>query len=159
MYLHTCAVKLWYKRNITLIDMRYECISARCDYLRPTAKSQPCRYTAISHVYECEIAYKYGVSIYTKCKKPALLADAIYTNSAHQRVIGTVNTEKRRSLNISFSGVDGKACAFWRDRPEFEPTFCRFFSSSPFSNLIWKFISIKMKEIIKKSKKYRVGLG
>ncbi len=25
----------------------------------------------------------------------------------------------------SVSVVDGKACAFWRDRPEFEPTFCR----------------------------------
>ncbi len=42
----------------------------------------------------------------------ALLAEAIYTNSTHQRVCGIVNTEKRRSFSIGFSGVDGKAHAF-----------------------------------------------
>ncbi len=35
-------------------------------------------------------------------------------------MIGIVITEKRRSFNISFSGVDGKA-------REFEPAFCRTF--------------------------------
>ncbi len=35
-----------------------------------------------------------GVSIYTKCKKPALMAEAIYTNSTHQRVIGLVKITK-----------------------------------------------------------------
>ncbi len=38
---------------------------------------------------------------------PALLAKTIYTNSAHQCVIGIVNTEKRCWYNISFSGVEG----------------------------------------------------
>ncbi len=69
------------------------------------------------------------MSIYTKSKEPALLAEAIYTSSAHQRLIGRVNTKKRCSFSISFSGVDGKTHAFWRDRPEFESAF-------PFSNLI-----------------------
>ncbi len=35
MYLHTRAVEVLYKHNITLVDVRYGCISARCDYLRP----------------------------------------------------------------------------------------------------------------------------
>ncbi len=55
MYLHTRAIELLYKRNITLVDVRYGCISAHCDYLRhpacglvPPAESQLCRYTAIS---------------------------------------------------------------------------------------------------------------
>ncbi len=30
----------------------------------------------------------YAVSIDIKCKYPALLAEAIYTKSAHQRVVG-----------------------------------------------------------------------
>ncbi len=34
------------------------------------------------------------MSIYTKYKWPALLAEAIYMNSAHQRVIGRANTKK-----------------------------------------------------------------
>ncbi len=34
MYLHTHAVELLYKCNITLIAVRYGCILARCDYLR-----------------------------------------------------------------------------------------------------------------------------
>ncbi len=34
MYLQTRAVELLYKCNITLIDVRYGCILARCDYLR-----------------------------------------------------------------------------------------------------------------------------
>ncbi len=33
-----------------------------------------------------------------------MLAETIYTNSAHQSVIETVNTEKRLSLKVSFSG-------------------------------------------------------
>ncbi len=32
MYLHTRAVALLYKRNITLIAMQYGCISAHFDY-------------------------------------------------------------------------------------------------------------------------------
>ncbi len=32
---HICEVELLYKCNITLVDMRYGCKSARCDYLRP----------------------------------------------------------------------------------------------------------------------------
>ncbi len=35
-----------------------------------------------------------GVSIYTEYKKSALLAEAIYTNSTHQHVIGLVNNTK-----------------------------------------------------------------
>ncbi len=64
--------------------------------------------------------------LFTLCAY-AWLAEAIYTNSAHQRVIETVNTEKRPMLHISFNDVDGKACAFWCDRPEFEPTFSQTF--------------------------------
>ncbi len=44
------------------------------------------------------------------------------------RLIGrvvVVNTEKRHSLNIGFSGVGGKAHAFSHDRLQFEPTFCQ----------------------------------
>ncbi len=37
---------------------------------------------------------KKTVSIYTKCKYPALLAEAIYTNSTYQRVIGLVNFKR-----------------------------------------------------------------
>ncbi len=33
MYLHTRAIKLLYKHNITLVDMSYGCISTRYDYL------------------------------------------------------------------------------------------------------------------------------
>ncbi len=65
-------------------------------------------------------------------------------------------------LNISFRGVDGKVCAFWYDRPEFEPAFCQtFFLPFHISYRIGKaFIFNKMKEIIKKLKiKFRVGLG
>ncbi len=43
--------------------------------------------------------YIYGVSIYTKCKQPALLAEAIYTNSINQRVIGVVN-DRRKSAPV-----------------------------------------------------------
>ncbi len=50
--------------------------------------------------------------MYTKGKQPALLAEAIYTNSAHQHVISIVNTEQRHLLNISSSGIDGKTHAF-----------------------------------------------
>ncbi len=35
MYLHTRAIKLLYKHNITLVEVRYGCISARYDYLQP----------------------------------------------------------------------------------------------------------------------------
>ncbi len=35
MYLHTRVIGLMYKRNITLGDVRYGCISARCGYLQP----------------------------------------------------------------------------------------------------------------------------
>ncbi len=35
MSLHTRAVELLYKCNITRVDVRYGCISAYCDYLRP----------------------------------------------------------------------------------------------------------------------------
>ncbi len=38
-----------------------------------------------------------------------LVAEAIYTNSAQQRVIGIVKTTKDDHLNNSSSGVDGKA--------------------------------------------------
>ncbi len=65
-----------------------------------------------------------GVSIYTKCKLPVLLAKAIYTNSAHQRVIELVNTKKGSWFSINFSGTGGKTHAFWRDQPGFEPAFC-----------------------------------
>ncbi len=60
MYWHTCAVELLYKCNITLVDVRYGCISACCDYLRHLA----CRYTAISHAYSCDIAYILYLHIY-----------------------------------------------------------------------------------------------
>ncbi len=49
--------------------------------------------------------------------------------------LGQLTVEKTSLLNISFSGVDGKERAFWRDRPEFELTFWQTFFS-PFSNLI-----------------------
>ncbi len=37
------------------------------------------------------------------------LLETIYSNSAHQGVIGIVNAEKRLLLNITFSGVDGNS--------------------------------------------------
>lgn len=52
MQLHTCAAELLYKHNITLVDVRYGCILACCDYLwhlvrglMPMAESQSYRYT------------------------------------------------------------------------------------------------------------------
>ncbi len=36
-----------------------------------------------------------------KCRQPALLAEAIYTNSAHQRVIGRVNTTTEEHLTTA----------------------------------------------------------
>ncbi len=50
------------------------------------------------------------VSFYTLTYN--LTGVSIYTNSAHQCVIGVVNTTKDAFLNISSSGVDGKARAF-----------------------------------------------
>ncbi len=44
MYLHTRAIGLLYKCNITLTAMRYGCILARCD-------------VAISHGYSFDIAH------------------------------------------------------------------------------------------------------
>ncbi len=38
--------------------------------------------------------FLFFVSIYTKCKHPTLLAEAIYTSSAHQHVIAIVNIIK-----------------------------------------------------------------
>ncbi len=50
------------------------------------------------------------------CKKKNILMscilkllETIYSNSAHQGVIGIVNAEKRLLLNITFSGVDGNS--------------------------------------------------
>ncbi len=43
--------------------------------------------------------------MYTKCKKPGLLAEAIYTNSAHYRLIGRVKITKDDWLVVSFSGT------------------------------------------------------
>ncbi len=42
-------------------------------------------------------------------------------------MIELVNTKKRQLFSIGFSGVDGKAHAFCRGRPEFESAFCRTF--------------------------------
>ncbi len=42
-------------------------------------------------------------------------------------MIGVVNTEKRHSLHIGFSGIGGKAHAFSHDRLQFESTFCLVF--------------------------------
>ncbi len=51
-FLHTCAVELLYKCNITLAAMAvYGCILAHCDYL-PIY-----RYTVISHCNSCDIAH------------------------------------------------------------------------------------------------------
>ncbi len=91
-----------------------------------------------------------------------MLAKAIYTNSAHEGVIGFVNTKnKKHQISISYSDIDGKAFTFWRDRPEFDPAFSRTFFL-PFQ------ISYKAFSLFKKKKKnegnklkmkYRVGVG
>lgn len=36
----------------------------------------------------------YGVFIYTKCNQPAVLAEAIYTNSAHHCLVGPEKSPK-----------------------------------------------------------------
>ncbi len=59
----------------------------------------------------------------TKCKYPALLAEAIYTNSAHQPVIGIDNIKKRRLSNNSSSHIGSKACNNWHDDPSSNPPF------------------------------------
>ncbi len=67
----------------------------------------------------------------------ALLAEAIYTNSAHQHVIGIVNIIKNgfeSSVSVA-QMVKRVPWAFWRDRPGFESAFCQK-KKSPFSNLI-----------------------
>ncbi len=88
------------------------------------------------------------VSIYTKCKQPALLAKAIYTNSTHQHVIGTKNA---RFISVSVA-LMVRHVHFGDPslNPPFQLSYC-----------IGKaFIFYKIKEIIKKLKlKYRVGLG
>ncbi len=63
MYLHTLAVELLYKRNITRVAVRYGCISACCDYLRPNhsyADIQP------YHTAKCVIYIIY-IYIYILC--------------------------------------------------------------------------------------------
>ncbi len=91
---------------------------------------------------------------------------SIYTNPAHQRVIWIVNTAKRCSFNIGFSGVNGKAYAFWCDRPEIKPAFWQtFFLPFQISYRIEKaFIFNKNKGNNKKvenkvSSRDRVGVG
>ncbi len=80
----------------------------------------------------CDKIYKvnayYEVSIYT-VQIACLVgrANAIYTNSTHQRVIGTVNTEKRPLLNISFSGVDVRRVLFYAIDPSSNPPFAKLF--------------------------------
>ncbi len=51
MYLH--AVELLYKHNITLSRAIWLYIGT---LWLPTAESQPCQYTAVSHGYSCDIA-------------------------------------------------------------------------------------------------------
>ncbi len=43
--------------------------------------------------------------MYTKCKKPDLLAEEIYINSAHYRLIGRDEITKNDWLVVSFSGT------------------------------------------------------
>ncbi len=91
-----------------------------------------------------------------------MLAEATYTNSAHQRMIGIINTEKGRMLHISFSGVDGKGMLFDAIEPSSNPPFAELFFTLFKSHIASErhLVSIKIKEIIKKLKiKYRVGLG
>lgn len=40
------------------------------------------------------LEHKKLVSIYTKCKKPTLLAEAVYTSSTHQCLVGVDNITK-----------------------------------------------------------------
>ncbi len=52
------------------------------------------------------------------------MAEAIYINSAHQRVIGRIEFKKDWPV-VRSSDTDGKECVvlIWRDRPGFESAF------------------------------------
>ncbi len=66
-------------------------------------------------------------------------------------MIGLVNTKKRRSFHISFSGVDGKVSAFDAIDPSSNLPFAELFFSLFKSHIASErhLFSIKMKEIIK----------
>ncbi len=61
---------------------------------------------AVTHTVWCH-KIKNTVSIYTNCEQLALLAEAIYSNSTHQSVIGLDSTIKKLWYDCSSSGVDG----------------------------------------------------
>ncbi len=76
----------------------------------------------------------------------SLLAEAIYTNSAHQHVIGLVKITKYdwQLSALVLQMVKCVWCSFWCDRPGFETTF-RLTFSLPFqiSNRIRKVFIFK----------------
>ncbi len=57
MYLHTHAIKLLYKCNITLIAVRYGCMSAHYDYQNHSRSDIQAYRTATSVIYYTNISY------------------------------------------------------------------------------------------------------
>ncbi len=63
--------------------------------------------------------------MYTKCKSPAVLAEAIYTDSAHQLVIGLHNITKdgcQSSASVA-QMIISLLNYIWCNRPGFDSDF------------------------------------
>ncbi len=93
-----------------------------------------------NHTYDCVVVNQWTelifnrVSIFTLSANipllPALMAEAIYTNSAHQRVIGLWSkSQKTVSCNQLKFEVNCMLYSFWSDRPGFESACWQTFSS------------------------------